>query len=285
MHNVLRRALPGFVKQLIRDAVRNAVNVGAPYLPSHPGETAYCVTANDRKSGGFPVPPKELWVGRYGGDVSGYLACGKRDVTDMARILERSEFSVAHAKRVLELGCATGRMLRHLPELAPTAELWGVDISARHIQWCVENLTPTMQFATITTIPHLPFEDRYFDLVFCGSVFTHIEDTQQSWLLESARVLRPFGRLYVTIHDEHTVQLLDTSHRDQELARLVREQPVYTHNKDNFNMIVMGRGAASQVFYSSRYFKTILPSCLRWLSYTPEAYYYQSAVLLEKLPG
>jgi SAM-dependent methyltransferase len=259
-------------------------NVERPYLQSHPGEAAYCVTASDHKSSGFPVPPRELWVGLYGGDVQGYLACGKRDVADMARILEKSGASLAHAKRVLELGCATGRMLRHLPEFAPTAELWGVDISARHIQWCVENLRPAMQFATITTVPHLPFEDRYFDLVFCGSVFTHIEDTQQSWLLELARILRSSGRLYITIHDEHTVQLLETSCRDQQLAQFVREQPVYTSNKDNFNMIVIGRGASSQVFYDSRYFcETIVPSCLRFLSYTPGAYFYQSAVLLEKL--
>jgi hypothetical protein len=48
-------------------------------------------------------------------------------------------------------------------------------------------------------------------------------------------------------------------------------------------MIVIGRGAASQVFYNSRYFRTIQPPCLRWISHTPEAYFTQSAVLLEKL--
>jgi ubiquinone/menaquinone biosynthesis C-methylase UbiE len=118
-------------------------------------------------------------------------------------------------------------MLRHVPEFAPKAELWGVDISAQHVQWCVNNLTPPMHFATTTTIPHLPFEDRYFDLVFCGSVFTHIEDMQQSWLLELGRVLRPLGKLFMTIHDEHTVALLDTSSRDHSLAKMMREQDVY----------------------------------------------------------
>jgi hypothetical protein len=96
-------------------------------------------------------------------------------------------------------------------------------------------------------------------------------------------VFRKFSHargLPITIHDEHTVQLLETSCRDQQLAQFVREQPVYTSNKDNFNMIVIGRGASSQVFYNSRYF---CETSLRFLSYTPGAYFYQSAVLLEKL--
>jgi ubiquinone/menaquinone biosynthesis C-methylase UbiE len=204
----------------------------------------------------------------------------------MARIVEESGVTLKNINRVLELGCAAGRMLRHVLGFAPSAELWGVDISAKHIQWCVDNLTPampTMQFATTTVIPHLPFEDRYFDLIYCGSVFTHIEDIERAWLLELGRVLCPKGRLYVTVHDEHTVRQFDTSYRNHLFADFIRAHPVYCANKNNFNMIVIGRGPESQVFYNSRYLKAILPPCLRWVSHTPEAYGYQSAVLLEKL--
>ena len=126
-------------------------------------------------------------------------------MTEMIRALEQNGFSIGSAKRILEFGCAAGRMIRHLPEIAPNAELWGVDQNAERIRWCIENLTPAIHFATTTMVPHLPFEDRYFDLIFCGSVFTHIEDIQESWLLELGRVLRPSGKLYITIHDEHTV--------------------------------------------------------------------------------
>jgi ubiquinone/menaquinone biosynthesis C-methylase UbiE len=290
MRNVLSKLLPAFIKRPIAAHIRAVVdtersNFQRQYFQSHPRENAYCVKPNVLGCEGLPVPPEELWVG-YGPDAQSYVSFGKSDVADMARILEGSGVALLNTNRVLEFGCAAGRMLRHVPEFAPKAELWGVDISAQHIQWCVDNLTPAlpaMHFATTTMIPHLPFEDRYFDLVFCGSVFTHIEDIQQSWLLELGRVLRPSGRLFITIHDEHTVRLLDTSARDRVLAKAMREQPVYTSNKDNFNMIVVGRGAASQVFYNSRYFKTILPPCLRWVSHTSEAYGYQSAVLLEKL--
>lgn len=286
MRNVLNKLLPAFIKRPIAAHIRAAVDTERSKerseFQSHPGENAYCVKPNVLRGEGLPVPPEELWVG-YGPDAQSYVSDGKSDVAKMVRILEESGFTLMNANRVLEFGCAAGRMLRHVSEFAPNAELWGVDISAPHIQWCVNNLTPAMQFATTTMIPHLPFEDRYFDLVFCGSVFTHIEDLQQSWLLELGRVLRPSGRLFITIHDEHTVRLLDTSRSDHWLAKFMREQPVYASNKDKFNMIVIGRGAASQVFYNSCYLKTILPSCLRWVSHTAEAYGYQSAVLLEKV--
>ena len=257
------------------------------YFQSHPGKNAYCIkpadgSAKDLTDGKLPVPPEELWLG-YGPDIETYLSSGKRHVTEMSRILQEGSFSIGAAQRILEFGCGAGRMIRHVPEFAPKAQLWGVDVSAEHIRWCVENLTPVVHFATTTLVPHLPFEDGFFDLIYCGSVFTHIEDTQESWLLELGRILRPSGRLYVTIHDEDTVRLLDGDFHHERLARMMNEQPVYTSNKNNFNMIVVWRGSGSQVFYRSAYFRSIVPPIFRWVSRTPEAYGYQTAVVLEKL--
>jgi ubiquinone/menaquinone biosynthesis C-methylase UbiE len=46
-----------------------------------------------------------------------------------------------------------------------------------------------------TILPHLPFEDRSFDVVYAGSVFTHIDDLAQTWFLELRRVLHAGGML------------------------------------------------------------------------------------------
>jgi ubiquinone/menaquinone biosynthesis C-methylase UbiE len=285
---MLAKLLPAFFKRAINTHIRIIASGRSElYVRSLPGENAYSIkpsnpTAKLPEGVRLPIPPKETWLG-YGSDAQAYISNGERHVTGMIRALEENGFSIGGAKRILEFGCGTGRMIRHLPEIVLNAELWGVDISAEHIRWCIENLTPAIHFATTTVVPHLPFEDRYFDLIFCGSVFTHIEDIQESWLLELGRVLRPSGKLYITIHDEHTVSLLDTQYRDAWLAKLMQKQPTYRTNKNDFNMIVIGRGTSSQVFYSSRYFQFITPPIFRWISLTPEAYGYQSAVILEKL--
>jgi len=284
---MLSKLVPGFFKRAIKTRIRTIAGGGHElYVQSYPGENAYCIKPNDStaklpEAGRFPVPPKEMWVG-YASDAQGYISTGKRHVTEMIGLLEQSGFCIGGAKRILEFGCAAGRMIRHLPEIAPDAELWGVDQNAESIRWCIENLTPAIHFATTTRVPHLPFEDRYFDLIFCGSVFTHIEDLQESWLLELGRVLRPSGKLYVTIHDEHTVTVLDKC-RDHLLAKEMQVKPTYCTNKNAFNMIVVGRGVLSQVFYNSQYFQFITPPIFRWISRTTEAYAYQSAVILEKL--
>jgi SAM-dependent methyltransferase len=76
-----------------------------------------------------------------------------------------------------------------------------------------------MLFATGTTAPHVPFEDRTFDLIYCGSVFTHISELAEAWLLELRRILRPGGYVYVTIHTRHTIDLLLTRYREEPLLK------------------------------------------------------------------
>lgn len=167
IRNALSKLLPVSVKRTIKARIRTIANSDPTHIPrtycqSHAGENAYCVKPNFFGGEGLPVPPEELWA-FYGPDAQTYISLGKKQVAEMARIVEESGVTLTKVSRVLELGCAAGRMLRHVPVFAPNAEYWGVDISAKHIQWCVDNLTPampTLQFATTTVIPHLPFEDR-----------------------------------------------------------------------------------------------------------------------------
>ena len=132
-----------------------------------------------------------------------YLASGREHVSRMLDVLQQSSNSPVPLRYVLDLGCASGRMLRFVPR-DNAAEHWGLDINANQIAWCQEHLSPPMLFAVITTAPHLPFEDHYFDLVYCGSVFTHIAELADAWLLELRRVLRPGGYAFITIHSRRT---------------------------------------------------------------------------------
>jgi ubiquinone/menaquinone biosynthesis C-methylase UbiE len=101
-------------------------------------------------------------------------------------------------------------MIRHFAAEAREAEFWGADISAEHILWANRHLRPPFRFVTTTTLPHLPFADCYF-MIYAGSVFTHIADLAEAWLLEIRRVLAPGGRAYLTFHDSHT---LNTAEHD-----------------------------------------------------------------------
>ena len=139
--------------------------------------------------------------------------------------------------------------------LAGECEIWGVDISARHIVWCQENLNPPFNFATVTTHPHLPFEDRYFNFIYCFSVFTNIDDLTDAWLLEIKRIMRPNGRAYITINDKYTQDLIinqiDRVPYADEFRRKVLsyEQKMCLSDSDYYMFSINPGGPEAIVFY------------------------------------
>jgi len=197
----------------------------------------------------------------------------------MRSILSDSGYSFADGHRVLELGCAAGRMIRWLGDVADRCEIWGTDISAAHVYWCKQHMSPPFNFFITTTAPHLPFGDDYFDVIYAGSVFTHIDDLADAWLLELRRVLKPGGRLYITIHDQDTIRVL--SNEPYDLSKTLFCRKDFFENND-FEMFTIGRFMRSQVFYDSEYLKRTLAPFFECVSLTPEAYGFQTGMLLKK---
>lgn len=231
---------------------------------------------------GLPIPPQDLRYG-YGDTPEEYIQSGERDVECMLRLLSDTGFQLGTGYRVLDLGCAAGRMIRHLKSQSDTCEIWGSDINANAIYWAKLNLGKYFRFATTTTLPHLPFEDRYFDLIYCGSVFTHIDDLAEAWFLELRRLVSLRGRLYITIHDESTLVSLKTRFRDHSFARWVKNfLPQAMVEQRTWGMITVGKGPGCQVFYDVEHLKGSLKPFLDVLSVTPEAYGYQTALIMAR---
>ena len=128
-------------------------------------------------------------------------------------------FNLRTATRVLEIGCGSARLIRHLRAVRDL-ELVGCDIIADSIDWCRSHV-PGVDFHANAIDPPLEFaagED--FDLIFAQSVFTHIPlEKQEAWLAELARVLRPGGYAAITMHGRsHRDSMLDENARG-ELSR------------------------------------------------------------------
>jgi SAM-dependent methyltransferase len=235
--------------------------------------------------GAEPVPPQELWEG-YADTAEDYLACGRQDTSTLLAILEHAGESPLTLKRVLDFGCAAARMLRFYP-LVADSELWGVDINAKHVVWSQQHLGARLNFATTTTAPHLPFEDHYFDLVYSASVFTHISDLADAWFLELRRILRPGGYAYITIHDEHTLELLYTKYKDQdnfrEFVEQVRQFDERTSVRSKaYASFTIGADPYSQVFYDADVLVRKWRRLARIVSVTKEAHDHQTALLFQK---
>jgi ubiquinone/menaquinone biosynthesis C-methylase UbiE len=282
---MITQLIPKPVKDWLKGEIqRVAFNQYIPYLYKNDSFLLPKSPTPARKtcSSGMAIPPKRLWLG-YGETEEDHLASGLRNTNKMLELLQASGFSLEGSDRVLDFGCGAGRMIRHLKAFSESCEIWGTDISAPHIFWAKQYLDPPFHFVTTTTVPHLPFEDRYFNLIYCGSVFTHIDDLAEAWLLELRRILAPQGRLYLTIHDRHTIELLDGEFGNSWLAKTMKTYELYNQAKDSLGMLVIGRQIDSQVFYDLEYFSKMLNSMMfNVLSIAEEAYGLQTAVLVKR---
>lgn len=233
---------------------------------------------------GLPAPIHDFQRRHNPNGLKDYLETGKRDWTTMMKILGDAGFTLQDGMRVLDFGCSTARILRYFKDDAQRVEFWGVDIHAGDIAWCKTHLSPPFKFATTTTLPHLPFEDNRFNFIYAGSLFTHIDDQADSWFLELRRVLAPGGYLYVTVHDNHSIELLSTTHSSHPMAKALAANEQYNaYLKRPFAMFTIDRSMGSQVFYDRDWLLQELGRAYEVVSVTDEAYAgFQTGILLRK---
>jgi ubiquinone/menaquinone biosynthesis C-methylase UbiE len=120
-------------------------------------------------------------------------------------------------RRVLDVGCGTGLLLRELSRRLPQArELAGVDAAAAMIEAANAGGEPAIEpgLRSDTTVRYLhgraerlPFAEASFDLVISTTSFDHWAD-QRVGLAECHRVLVPGGRIMLT--DLFSLALLPT---------------------------------------------------------------------------
>jgi ubiquinone/menaquinone biosynthesis C-methylase UbiE len=107
--------------------------------------------------------------------------------------LSRAALLAPDPRRVLDVGCGTGALMRRAAERFPRADLSGADpapgmVEAAREAWREDRPARFVRAAA----ERLPFEDGEFDLVMSTVSFHHWQD-QQAGLREIGRVLAPGG--------------------------------------------------------------------------------------------
>lgn len=112
----------------------------------------------------------------------------------------RDERVELERRDVLDFACGPGRVIRAFHGRVPSTHLAGSDIDAEAIAWARANLGDIAEFGRNDSTPPTCFGDATFDVVYCVSLFTHLDAAAQDiWLAELARVLRPGGVLLATV--------------------------------------------------------------------------------------
>lgn len=105
---------------------------------------------------------------------------------------------------VLEIGCGVGRMTRRLSQLA--GHVMAADVSPEMLRRCEANLSgaDNVDFVLVPGDGHMPgVPDNSVDVVFSYITLQHVptKRAQCAYLTESARVVKPGGRLAIQVRD------------------------------------------------------------------------------------
>jgi len=124
--------------------------------------------------------------------------------------------------RVLDIGCGIGNLALGLADYL-TGSYDGMDVHPEAVSWCQQAITPrypSFRFhradlasraynpsgRTHASSYRFPFADRTFDVIFLGSVFTHmLPDDVETYIREISRLLAPGGMCvasYFLLNDE-----------------------------------------------------------------------------------
>ncbi len=185
----------------------------------------------------------------------------------LLQILEHFSINPRTIGSIFELGCGTARLLRHF-RCIDGVRLVGSDVNPEMIEWCKANL-PEIEFYHNELTPPLSFaEDNSFDFMLASSVFTHIPlDTQELWLAEMQRILRPGGIFICSVLGQnHASLLLGT----EEMNKL-REKGSYTLTSDDSQATYSTRvgGSAWDVFQTRAEVIRVFGSFFQIVDYIP----------------
>lgn len=138
------------------------------------------------------VSPKDVMA--KGRENEHYFNVGKSALLSiMAALAARQCYAGGHQpiEHILDFGCGHGRVARYLKAAFPDAVTKVTDLSQDGVRWCVDVL------GCEETGPTLPANT--FDLIWVGSVFTHLTAAAAAQLLgELKAALRENGVLLIT---------------------------------------------------------------------------------------
>lgn len=142
-------------------------------------------------------PGESMWGENYM-----YVGAAGADIVRTSVLASR----LTEVKTVLDLPSGHGRVLRHLVKMFPNAEFDVCDLDIAGMDFCVR------QFGARAVTPHEDLTktvfDREYDLIWIGSLFTHLSEARtRSWLTFLSKQLSPTGIIVSTFHGRWALRM------------------------------------------------------------------------------
>ncbi|PWT82344.1 MAG: hypothetical protein C5B44_02315 [Acidobacteria bacterium] len=149
--------------------------------------------------------------GMYEGDGRAYFSVGLSAIRCLDRALDAAHLS--GIQRVLDMPCGHGRVLRFMVHRFPQAKFVACDLDRGAVDYCVKTFAAQGAYSQPDldrlTLPN------HFDLIWCGSLITHLDAPRIVKLLFFfLRHLAPGGLLVFTTAGDQVLQWMTSGQFD-----------------------------------------------------------------------
>ncbi|MDD5530170.1 MAG: class I SAM-dependent methyltransferase [bacterium] len=168
-------------------------------------------------------------LNRYSFFNPAYLFMIQRMEWDFLDILKEYNINEVSDKKILDIGCGIGAMLRNLIKYgAKPGNLYGIDLLSDRIE-LAKKLNPNIDFRC-EDCSNLSFEDGSFDIIMQFTVFTSILDDEMknSIAKEMLRLLKPGGVIvWYDFHKDNPNNKDVKGVREKEIYKLFNGCDIY----------------------------------------------------------
>ncbi len=145
--------------------------------------------------GGYVGDPFAGYINHYGVNAF-YAGRNYQDEVQRAMAVQIPGPTDGRVNRILDLGCATGRLTFAMKEQFPEAEVWGIDVGGPMVRYAhmrALDLGVECHFAQ-RLAEDTRFPDQHFDMVVSYIMFHEMPQAiTQQVIAEAYRILRPGG--------------------------------------------------------------------------------------------
>ncbi|MBI3801319.1 MAG: class I SAM-dependent methyltransferase [Deltaproteobacteria bacterium] len=151
-----------------------------------------------------------------------YLSVGLSALRCIEEVLNRAKGDRV-IRPILDFPCGYGRILRFLRARFPDADITGAELNRAALDFCRRTFS-VRSLVSDTDFTRLSLSDK-FDLIWCGSLFTHVDEKAATALLKFFQDhLTPVGLCVFTTHGLTSVDRIQEAKKTYGLPVKARQE-------------------------------------------------------------
>lgn len=154
----------------------------------------------------------------FSGHSPHYFSVGQSALRPIKFALDISNLDKSDIKKILDLPCGHGRVLRCLKAMFPNSKLTACDTNKDGVDFCHKTFGAIPVYSE-EDVSKIAIKDK-FDLIWCGSLLTHLNENKWPAFLQFfSSILSHQGIFVFTVHGREVANRMYSAKKDYGLTK------------------------------------------------------------------